>query len=68
MLLLKILTRYFLQAFSTEEILKRRIKYCFKIYGKEIIMISKIGEYVYFKNYERNINSPFKIYPDFEYF
>ena len=42
MLLLKILTRYFLQAFSTEEILKRRIKYCFKIYGKQIIMISKI--------------------------
>ena len=46
MLLLKILTRYFLEAFSTEEILKRRIKYCFKIYGKQRIMISKIGEYV----------------------
>ena len=27
--------RYCLQAFSTEEMLKRHIKYCFKINGKQ---------------------------------
>ena len=32
--------RYFLQAFSTEGILKRHIKDCFKINGKQKIMMS----------------------------
>ena len=38
--------RYCLQAFSTEEILKRQSKDCFKINGKREIMIPKNGEYV----------------------
>ena len=29
---------YFLQAFSTEEIIKRHIKNCFKINGKQVKM------------------------------
>ena len=55
-----------LQAFSTEEIIKRHIKYCFKINGKQIIKMSTRDEYVKFKNFERNIKSSFIIYADFE--
>ena len=46
---------YCLQAFSTEEILKRHIKDCFKINGKQMVTIPKKGEYVRFKNHERKI-------------
>ena len=46
--------RYFFQDFSTEEILKRLIKDCFKINGKEFIKPKK-DEYIKFKNYERKI-------------
>ena len=45
--------RYCLQAFSTEEILKRHIKDCFKIDGKQRIIMPRKSEYVKFKNYER---------------
>ena len=56
--------RFCLQAFSTEEILKRQIKDCFKINGKQRITMHIKGEYVKFKNYERKIK--FMIYADFE--
>ena len=58
--------RYCLQAFSTEEILKSHIKDCFKINGKQRIIIPKNDEYFKFKNYERKIKLPFIIYADFE--
>ena len=58
--------RYCLQAFSTEEILTSHIKDWFKINGKQRIIMSKKGEYVKFKNYERKIKSPFISYADFE--
>ena len=45
--------RYCLQAFSTEEILKRHIRDCFKINGKQMMKMPKKGEYVKFKNFER---------------
>ena len=60
--------RYSLQAFSTEEILKRHIKDCFKINGKKIIVMPKKSKYVKFKNYERKIKSRLIIYVDFEAF
>ena len=44
----------------TEEILKHRIKDCIKINGKQRIKIPKKGEYVKFKNFEREIKSPFR--------
>ena len=53
------------QAFNTEEILKIRIKDCYKINGKERILMPK-GEYVKFKIYEGEINPPFVISADFE--
>ena len=56
----------FLQAFSTEEILKRHIKDCFKTDGKQKIIMSKKGEYVKLKYQERKIKSAFMIYTDFE--
>ena len=59
----KIFCRHCLQAFSAKEILKRRIKDCFKINGKQRI---KKGEYVRFKNHERKIKLPFMIYVDFK--
>ena len=58
--------RYCLQASSTKEILKNHIKDCFKINGKQRIIMPKKGELVKFKNYERKIKSPFIIYTDFE--
>ena len=56
---------YCLQAFSTKEISKRHVKDCFKINGKQRIIMPKKDEYVKFKNYERKIKSPFMIYADF---
>ena len=58
----KYFCRYDLQAFSTEEILKCHIKDCFKINGKQMIKMSKKGEYIKFKNYERQMKSLFMIY------
>ena len=55
-----------MQAFSSEEILKSHIKYCFKINGKQTIKMSKNGKYIKFKNLEGKIKSPFKIYAEFE--
>ena len=57
---------YSLQAFSTEEILKRHIKDCFKIDGKQGIKMLKNGDYLKFKNFERKIKAPFMTYADFE--
>ena len=53
---------YCLQAFSTEEILKRHIEDCFKISSKQRIIMPKKGEYVKFKTYERKRKLPFMIY------
>ena len=58
--------RYCLQAFSTDEILKRHIKVCFKINGKQRIIMPKKSEYVKFKNYERKTKSAYIIYADFK--
>ena len=44
---------YSLQAFSTEDILKRHIKYCFKINGKQRIKMPKKDKFFNFKNFER---------------
>ena len=56
---------YCLQAFSTEKILKCHIKDYLKINGKQKIIMTKKGEYVKFKNYERKIKSLFLICADF---
>ena len=55
-----------MQAFSAEGILKHHIKECFKINGKQRIIMPKNGNYVKLKDYERNTNSPYMIYTDFE--
>ena len=57
---------YYLRAFSTEEILNCHIKDCFKINGKQRIIMPEKDEYVKFKNYERKTESLFMIYADFE--
>ena len=58
--------RYCLQAFITEEILKRLMKDCFKINDNQRIIMPKKGEYVKLKHYEKKIKSQFIIYADFE--
>ena len=58
--------RHCLPAFIPEETLKRHIKDCFKINGKQTIKMPKKSEYVKFKNFERKIKSPFMIYANFE--
>ena len=55
---------YCSQYFITEEILKRHIKDCLNINGKQTIKMNKKGKYVKFKNFERKIKSPFMIYTD----
>ena len=62
----KHLCRYCLQAFTSEEILKRYIKGCFRINDKETIKMPKKGEYVIFKNFERKIKLLFMTYRVFE--
>ena len=57
---------YCLQAFSTEEIIKCRLKDCFKSNGKQKIIMPKNDGYVKFRNSERKIKSLFTIYSDFE--
>ena len=47
--------RYCLQAFSTEKILIRHIKYCSKINGKQRIIMPINDKYIKFKNYKRKI-------------
>ena len=49
-----------------EKILKRHLKDCVKINGKQRIMMPIKGEYVTLKNYERKIKSPFIIFEYFE--
>ena len=58
--------RYCLQASSTEEIVKHHIKGCFKMIGKQRIIMPRKGEFVKLKNYEKKIKSQFIIYVDFE--
>ena len=57
---------YCLQAFSTEERLKRYIRDCFKTNDRQRIVMLKKGKYVKFKNFEWKIKSRFIIYVDFE--
>ena len=52
--------------FSTAEILKSHVNDYFKINGKQMIKMPKIGEYFRFKHYKRKIKSAFMIYADFE--
>ena len=59
--------RYCLQAFRTAEKLKCHIKDCFKINGKQTIMMPKKGEYIKLKNFGREIKSEFIIYTDLIY-
>ena len=48
---------YCLQAFSTEEVLKHHFKDCFKINGRQRIIMPKKQEYVKLRNYESEIKS-----------
>ena len=57
---------YCWQDFSSREILKCHINDYFKINGKQTIKMSKKGEYIRFKNYERKIKSLFISYVDFK--
>ena len=54
---------YSLEAFSNEKMIKRHIKGCLKINGKQKILMPKRGE---FKHHEKKIKSPFINYADFE--
>ena len=58
--------RYWLQALSTEETLKRHIKDFFKTNDKQRLIIPKKGKYLKFINDERKIKSPFMIHAGFE--
>ena len=49
-----------------QKILKRHVKDCFKINGKQRVIMPKEGEYVKFKNYEIKLKPPFIIFEDFE--
>ena len=55
-----------LKAFNTEQISKRHTKDCFKIYGKQRIIIPKKSKNVKFKNHERKIKLSFTFYACFQ--
>ena len=57
---------YYLQAFSTEEILKHHIKDCFKINDKHRIKMPNKDEFSKFKNFERKIKQSFMKYAHFQ--
>ena len=57
---------YCVHAFITKEVVKRHIKDCFKINGKQTVKINEKIEHVKFKNFERKLKSLFIIYTDFE--
>ena len=57
---------YCLHTFITEQILKRHIKDCFEINGKQMIKMTQKGEYVKCKNFKRKIKPLFMIFADFE--
>ena len=49
---------YYLKGFSTEKVLKRHVKDCFKINVNPIIVMSKKGENFKFKKHKWKIKSP----------
>ena len=51
--------------FYYRKILKWHLKNCFRIKGKQRIIMPKKAEYATFKNYERKKKSLFMIYADF---
>ena len=57
---------YYFQTYSTEQILSCHFKNCFKINGKQRIIMPKKGAYVKLKNNDRKIKSLFIIYGDFQ--
>ena len=57
-----ILVDFCLQPFRISDALKSQIKKCFKVNRKQRIKIPKKGKYVRFKNFERKIKSPFRIF------
>ena len=62
----KCFCRFCLHAFIAEEILKRHIKDCFKINGKQTSKMTMKAEYVKLKNFKGKTKSPFMINADFE--
>ena len=53
-----------LQCFSSEKVLKEHRRDCLLIYGGQIVKLEK--GFTEFKNYNKQIPAPFKIYVDFE--
>ena len=58
--------RFSLQAFGTETIFKCHIKDCFKINGKQRIIMLEKSEHVKFRNYESKMKSLSITYTDFQ--
>ena len=58
--------RYWLQYFTTAQILERHINDCFEVTGKQMVKMAKKGEIVKFKNCTRKIKPPFIVIADFE--
>ena len=57
-----------LRTFNTAKIIKSHIKDCFKINGKQRLIMPTNDEFVKFENYERKIKLPFVIYADLKAF
>ena len=57
---------YYLLAFNTEEILKRRIEDYFKTNGNQRIIMPEKDRHVKFRKIKKRIKSLFIIYADFE--
>ena len=60
----KYFCRYSLQCFSSENVLTEHKENCLVINGKENVKLGKGS--ISFKNYSKQLPTPFKIYADFE--
>ena len=56
-----IFCHYWLQSFSTVQILERHVNDCFEINVKQIIKMAKNGKTFKFKNHTKKVKSPFVI-------
>ena len=60
----KYFCRYSLQCFSSENVLTEHKENCLVINGKENVKLGKGS--ISFKNYSKQLPTPFKIYADFQ--
>ena len=58
--------RYCLQCITSKEILNKHTSNCIVVNGKQAVQMPEKGNWVQFKNFNKQLPAPFVIYADFE--